>query len=203
MDASTRRRAVEPFFTTKLPAAGVGLGLAVVYGIVEQAGGRMAIDTAPGRGTAVRLYLPEAGPPVRAPAPARPPMTVEQGGETVLLAEDDPSLRALCRALLEDRGYAVLAAGDGAEALTLADAHAGAIDLLVTDIVMPGMGGPELQRRLAERRPGVRVLFTSGYAQRELTPSAVLDRDNFLPKPYTPAELVRRVRAALDDAAVS
>jgi CheY-like chemotaxis protein len=203
MDEATRTRALEPFFTTKAPGDGSGLGLAIVYGIVEQAGGRLVIDTAPGRGTVVRLYLPPGGAPARAPVRELPRTTAEAGSETVLLAEDDPSLRLLCHTVLATRGYALLDAGDGAEALAVADAHDGEIHLLVTDIVMPGMGGPELYRQLAERRPGVRVLFTSGYPQRELTPSEMLDRENFLPKPYTPAELARRVRALLDDAAVS
>jgi CheY-like chemotaxis protein len=197
MDAATLARAFEPFFTTKPPDKGTGLGLATVYGIAQQNGGRVEVDSAVGVGTTFRVYLPaadgagaEANPEAGRPLPRR-------GRETVLLVEDEDGLRALARLILEKHGYTVLAAANGGEALLACRQHPGPIDLLVTDVVMPHMGGPEVARQVAPLRPGMKVLFLSGYAD-----DAVLRQGSggdvpFLPKPFTPAALANKVREVL------
>jgi signal transduction histidine kinase len=189
MDAETRARAIEPFFTTK-DGHGSGLGLSTVYGIVQEAGGRLEIDSEPGHGTRITVRLPRAAgtpPGGDEAAPAR-------GAETVLLVEDDAALRALLRTVLAQRGFTVLEAADGAEALALADGRR--VDLVVTDITLPGMEGPELLRRLRERRPDARAVFISGYDAE--TVRGDLDGTPLMTKPFSPLDLVRRVRAVLD-----
>ena len=199
MDEKTRAHAFEPFFTTKAGSGGTGLGLSTVYGIVQQSGGRIAVESAPGRGSCFRILLPcaegpgeahEAGP-VAAASPA--------GGETVLVVEDEPSIRALACEMLESHGYLTLRAGSGEEALGLAVRHAGPIHLLLADVVMPGLTGPALSERFAVVRPHARVLFMSGYAGDDLARHGLSDdAAHFLPKPFTQDLLARRVRDALD-----
>lgn len=199
MDAETAARAFEPFFTTKGAGNGTGLGLSTAYGIVRQSGGDIRFGTAPGRGTTFVVALPRhAAAPA---AEATSPLDARDvcGGETVLLAEDEAELRDLARDVLEESGYRVLAAEDGAHALDLADRHAGPIDLVVTDLTMPRVGGRRLVETLRARRRGFRVLVMSGYADPGVLDHPALRDAGFLPKPFGPAELLGAVRAALDD----
>jgi CheY-like chemotaxis protein len=197
MDAEVRRRVFEPFFTTKAVGKGSGLGLATVYGIVKQSGGYIDVESQPGHGSTFTLYLPRVPaatqPVVEPPPPPRP------GRETVLLVEDEPAVRALARRALSSFGYRVLEATNGVEALTVARQTSEAIDLLLTDVVMPEMGGRDLAQVLKQERPGTRVLFTSGYPDSggmalDVAESGV----PYLPKPYTPNELAEKVREVLD-----
>ncbi len=189
----------EPFFTTKGPGKGTGLGLATVFGIVTQAGGRVRVDSRPGEGTTFTVYLPSAttGELAAASTPPPPPRA-RAGVGAVLLVEDEPAVRELTAAVLVDAGYEVVQAGSGVDGLAAAEAHPGAIDLLLTDVVMPGMNGRQLAERLTAVRPGVRVLFVSGYTQDvALPPDGVGRRSAFLPKPYAPADLIRAVHDLL------
>jgi hypothetical protein len=187
----------EPFYSTKRPGLGTGLGLATVYGIVRQAGGHVTVDSVPGKGTEFQVWLPRTTATVTAVAAAAP-RPAPRGGGTVLVVEDDAFVRPLVALTLESAGYRVLVAADGEEALRVAERHGGAIDLLVTDVVLPGLRGPEVARRLAGQRPGLPVLFVSGYSPEALErqgdgePAA-----NLLPKPFTPAALLERVHALL------
>jgi CheY-like chemotaxis protein len=198
MDETTRARAFEPFFTTKTGLGGTGLGLAMVYGIVQQSGGHVQLESEPGRGSSFRILLPRAhdaevpgdGRAPDAPPPAR--------GETVLVVEDEPSIRGLACEMLEAHGYRTLDAGSAEEALGLAVRHGGPIHLLLTDVVMPGISGPVLAERFATVRPGVRVLFMSGYAGDDLARRGVADDADVIPKPFTAEVLVRRAREVLD-----
>jgi CheY-like chemotaxis protein len=172
MSSAVRRHIFEPFFTTKELGSGTGLGLAMVYGIVTQSGGFLQVDSEEGRGTAISVLLPRTGPP-EAPGdapPAEASAPPARGGATVLLVEDEASVRGAVRQQLVRRGYRVLAARHGVEALALAAGHDGPIDLLLTDVVMPQMGGPELARRMRQLRPETRVLYMSGYAADRASP---------------------------------
>jgi len=201
MDEETRARMFEPFFTTKERGKGTGLGLSTVYGIVEQSGGHIRVTSEPRRGATFRVYLPTALAVGEAPADRSPAQAADCGSETILLAEDEPVVAALIEEILEQAGYTVVTAMNGAEALEAAAAHGGEIDLLVTDVVMPTMRGPELARRLLGERPGVKVLFMSGYAERAVSDrDALPDGQDFLGKPFSPSELTARVRALLDGA---
>ncbi len=188
----------EPFFTTKGPAHGTGLGLATVYGIVEQHHGRIEVKSAAGQGAAFEILLPEVSGP--APPHRCAGGDGRGGNETILLVEDDGDVLALEREVLEGYGYRVLAARDGVEALRVAERAASPPRLLLTDVVLPQMSGRELAARLLERRPELRVLYVSGYTPDPAFLRAVEeDRVPFLPKPYTVQELLRRVREVLDD----
>ncbi len=190
----------EPFFTTKERGRGTGLGLATVHGIVAQSGGHIHVQSEVGRGTTFRMFFPRTVEPhgPRQPEPAAVPGT-SRGHETILVVEDDSRVRAVTVRALAEQGYTVLPAGDGEEALALARNCARAIDLVVTDVVMPGMGGREVVDRLREGTPGLPALFVSGYTQDAIAQRGVLDSGvEFLPKPFTPATLVARVRAVLD-----
>ncbi len=194
MDADTRARAFDPFFTTKEPGRGTGLGLATVHGIVRQSGGHVFLESEVGRGTRVQVCLP------RVEAEADPveirPISRYRGTGTILLAEDDASVRTFARRALERAGYRVLAAADGVEALEVAARHDASIDLLLTDLVMPQLGGSDLARRLRALRPEVAVLFVSGYAAADLAVSS--DLGPFLSKPFTAAALEHAVSRALE-----
>ncbi len=199
MDDRVRERVFEPFFTTKEPGKGTGLGLSTVYGIARQSGGFVRVESAPGAGSTFLVYLPRVQEPGAAEPDVQGARDFPRGTETVLLAEDEDSVRVLARRILERSGYTVLAASGGAEALELAARAGGAVDLLVTDVVMPEMSGTELAQRLRASHPGLRVLYMSGYTEDatvhhrvEGLPSA------FLPKPFAPDTFVRRVREALD-----
>jgi PAS domain S-box-containing protein len=200
MDAATLERAFEPFFTTKAAGRGTGLGLSTVYGIVKQSGGFIWIDSAPGAGTSVRMYFPPVDAPADADGAAPPPRrALPRGAETVLLVEDEEPVRHLARRILERAGYTVLEAGDGEEALGLASRHRGPVHLLVTDVVMPRMGGRELAARLAEARRGLRVLYVSGYNDEAVARHGVLDPGaGFIGKPFTPDAFAEKVRSILD-----
>ena len=199
MSAITRAHIFEPFFTTKERGKGTGLGLSTVYGIVNQSDGSVWLETEPGRGTTFKVFLPRVDAPVAAPARDSPRAPQRGGDETVLVVEDQEPVRRLTRKVLETQGYAVLAAADGPEALQLAERHPGTIHILVTDVVMPGMSGREVGRRLAAQRPDMRVLYLSGYADDSIVRHGVLEPGlAFLQKPFTPEILTRRVRELLD-----
>ena len=197
MDAATRARIFEPFFTTKEQGKGSGLGLATVYGIVKQSGGYIWVYSEPGHGTSFKVYLP----PTAAASVARPtahdPAHVA-GWETVLLVEDEDAVRALAREVLRRHGYVVLEARHGVDALSVAERHADAIHLLVTDVVMPHMSGRALSERLAGARPQMKTLFMSGYTDHALLPEDLTPGGEFLQKPFTPEALAGRVRHLLD-----
>jgi PAS domain S-box-containing protein len=199
MGAEVQARLFEPFFTTKGPGRGTGLGLATVYGIVKQSAGFLSVYSEVGRGTTFKVYLPRAeGPPVT--GKSFPGKRLTPGGaETVLLAEDEPGLRALIRHILEAQGYAVLEAGTGDAALRVAEVHPGTINLLVTDVVMPVMDGPELAKRIIHMRPGTKILYLSGYTDDAVVRHGVSHVDSaFLQKPFTPSALAQKVRETLD-----
>jgi two-component system, cell cycle sensor histidine kinase and response regulator CckA len=199
MSEEVRRRAFEPFYTTKPFGKGTGLGLSTIYGIAQQCGGGVALESQPGKGTAVTLTLPlasveEAGPDPGAAGPRE--SAVRRG--TILLAEDDPQVATAAAAMLHRAGFTILTAANGAEAAVLAQRHAGTVDLLITDVVMPGMSGPELARRLHGTAAALPVLYMSGYAEEMLGPGALGGADvHFLQKPFTKRGLLEAVEAAL------
>jgi PAS domain S-box-containing protein len=193
MTAAVLSRIFEPFFTTKDVGKGTGLGLSTVYGIVQQAGGHIQVESAPGAGTTFHIYLPSAIEDRRAAAEGVAAARGSSGSETILLTEDEDAVREIVAETLRDRGYTVLEARHGREALELAEARQGPIDLLLTDIVMPRMGGPELWARIRERFPETRVLFLSGHTGAAPAPGPVLLR-----KPFSPEDLVVKVREILD-----
>jgi two-component system cell cycle sensor histidine kinase/response regulator CckA len=198
MDETTLAHAFEPFFTTKAPGRGTGLGLSSTYGIIRQSGGYLFADSELGTGSTFRVYLPEyAGPRATRAAPPVPE-PVPGGSETILLVEDEPSVRALLVHALESLGYRVLVSEDATGALDLA-ASDGAFSLLVTDIRLPGMDGPALAGQLRAKHTGLRVLYVSGYAGDAMVTSGLLGPDEaFLAKPFSGDELARRVRSLLD-----
>src|SRR5205809_225751 len=199
MDETTQAHLFEPFFTTKEAGKGTGLGLATVYGIVKQSGGYIWVYSEAGHGTTVKIYLPRVPGVAESPAPASEPQQVRGGDETVLLVEDAAPVRTLARRSLEARGYRVLDAADGPSALELSARHAGGIDILVTDVVMPGMSGRELAERLVPARPSMKVLYTSGYTDDAMVRQGVLNAGvAFLQKPFVPDTLARKVRQVLD-----
>ncbi len=200
MSAETRARVFEPFFTTKGVGQGTGLGLASVYGIAASCHGGVSVESSPGQGATFRVYLPPAT--TAAPAPgaqaAEPPGT---GHETILIVDDEVALVRVAARILRHAGYTVLTATTGAEALRLLEAHPGNVDLLMSDVVMPGMSGPELAARAMAIRPGLRVLYASGYSDDVLLRGSVQEkRGRFLSKPYTTEALRRHVREALGGA---
>jgi PAS domain S-box-containing protein len=200
MDEETLAHVFEPFFTTKEPGRGTGLGLSTVYGIVRQSGGHISVYSEPGGGTTFKIYLPrldEPAVPDATPAPTR----AAGGTETVLLVEDEEMVREMLQETLAGAGYRLLVAADANHALARAAAHRGSIQLLLTDVVMPGGSGSELAERLSLVRPGIRVLYVSGYTEEAIVRHGVLARDvAFLGKPFTPDELLARVRQLLDAA---
>jgi signal transduction histidine kinase len=198
MDAPTLARIFEPFFTTKERGKGTGLGLSTVHGIVHQSGGYIGVDSVVGRGTTFTIYLPRIAELVSVTAaPTRTPEELMRGTETVLLVEDEADVRQLSSEILKTCGYTVLETGDPLEALMIGEQRNGAIDLLLTDMVMPGMGGSELAERLAATNPKLRVLRMSGYADEMVAAAASEPARLFLPKPFTPHDLAKTVRQAL------
>jgi PAS domain S-box-containing protein len=201
MDTATRERIFEPFFTTKPVGKGTGLGLPTAYGIVTQSDGHIFCDSEPGKGSTFSIYLPRV-PDGRASLGAAAAVTAEaaQGRETILLVEDDATVRAFTRSLLSSKGYTVIEAPDGEEALAEITAERAGIDLLVTDVVMPRMSGPELARAVRASCPDLRVLFVSGYAE-----SAFTDRDGlgprqaFVQKPFSSTDFLSKIRQMLDN----
>jgi CheY-like chemotaxis protein len=189
----------EPFFTTKGSGKGTGLGLATVHGIVAQNGGHVEVESAPGQGTTFDVFLPRTHAVAPAPA-ARPPVrTTRAGSETVLVLEDDPLVRNVTVRALRSAGYQVLVAGDGEEALAVAEGQPGPLDLVVADVIMPGRSGPEVVSALRRQRPGLRALYVSGYPQDAIAQRGVLELGvEFLPKPFTSASLLERVRVLIE-----
>jgi PAS domain S-box-containing protein len=197
MDAQTKTHLFEPFFTTKERGRGTGLGLATVYGIVRQSGGFIRVASELGQGALFRIYLPrvEPAPSDEAETAAAARLSTDRGVGTILFVEDEEPVRKLGQRILEREGYTVLAAEDGDEALRIAEVHPGPIHVLLTDVVMPGMNGVDLARRVEPLRPGLRVMFTSGYPETERGQHGTLERGGaFLQKPFTPEELTRRIR---------
>jgi two-component system cell cycle sensor histidine kinase/response regulator CckA len=198
MTAEVQAHIFEPFFTTKEVGKGTGLGLATAYGIAKQSGGHITVHSEPGHGAAFKLYLPRVEEAPGTAEPARPTEITRRGSETVLLVEDDEPLRTLAREILSIQGYTVLDATSPSEALRLADVHPGPIHLLVTDVVMPQMNGRQVADHLLAARPGLKVLFMSGYTDAAIVEHGVLEPGtHFLQKPFTPDGLSRKVREAL------
>jgi PAS domain S-box-containing protein len=203
MDAALQSRLFEPFFTTKERGKGTGLGLSTTYGIVKQSGGSIWVYSEPGVGTTFKIYLPRCEEPLAESEAPPPPLTTRPGSETVLLVEDEAEVRRLVERLLRMQGYTVLSAPSPAEAISAARA-AGRIDLLVTDVIMPGMNGREMASVLAAERPRMRVLYMSGYTDAAIAQQGILEPGTaFLSKPFTPDVLARKVREVLDGPAGS
>ena len=199
MTEEVKAHLFEPFFTTKPPGKGTGLGLATCFGIAKQSRAHIAVESELGKGTTFRFYFPqvqESVEPVQAVGPGAP---AAGGSETVLLVEDEPMVRELAALALRERGYTVVEAGDGEEGLRAAQQHKGKIDLVLTDVVMPAMGGKEMAVALRASRPDLKVLFTSGYSEEVIGEHGVARRGkNFLQKPFLAASLARHVREVLD-----
>ncbi len=200
MDTETQAHLFEPFFTTKDKGRGTGLGLSMVYGIVKQSDGHVWVYSEVGRGSTIKIYLPRVEGTATPPVEVAPAAVAVRGSETVLLVEDERLVREMLVEILRGSGYTVMAAGDGEEALALSQQCEGAIHLLVTDVVMPGMSGRALAERLTILRPETRVLYISGYAEDAIVRHGILDPGlSFLSKPVTPDALLRKMRELLDE----
>ena len=198
MDKETQSRIFEPFFTTKEKGKGTGLGLSTVYGIVKQSGGYVFAQSEVGQGTTFRIYLPQVEDAADISGPAKTASAETGGSETVLLVEDEESVRQLVRETLESKGYTVMEAENGEVGLKIADAHNGPIHMMITDVVMPGMSGRELAKRLMQVRPETKVLYLSGYTEDAIVHQGVLETGTaFLQKPFTLQTLSRKVREVL------
>ncbi len=199
MDAETQAHIFEPFFTTKEQGKGTGLGLATVYGIVKQSGGNVWVYSESGRGTTFKIYLPRVDELADSASAATGQRQVPRGSETVLLVEDEDAVRALVRDVLESSGYNVLEANGATQALLISERYAKPIHVMLTDVVMPQMGGRELAARIASRHPETKVLYMSGYTDNAIVHHGVLDADTpFLQKPFAPDAVARKVREVLD-----
>jgi CheY-like chemotaxis protein len=199
MDAVTKARIFEPFFTTKEQGKGTGLGLATVYGIVKQSGGNIGIYSEPGRGTVFKVYLPAARQGAGAGGSQCGLRPAPNGTETVLLVEDEPSVRSLARQSLAAYGYRVLEAANGEEAVNISEQTTTPISLLATDVIMPGISGRQVAEAVRRRHPEARVLFVSGYTDDAIVRHGVLEAAAaFLQKPFTPVALASKVREVLD-----
>ncbi|HET6962370.1 MAG TPA: ATP-binding protein, partial [Terriglobia bacterium] len=204
MDSETQAHLFEPFFTTKDPGKGTGLGLSMVYGIVKQSGGSIWVYSEPNQGSIFKIYLPSLQESREADATQEPPEKLANGSEIVLVVEDESAVRSFTRMVLQRGGYQVIEASNGEEALSLSRKHPGEIQLLVTDMVMPGMGGRQVAEALEQQRPGVRVLYLSGYTENTIAPRGTLGTElPFLQKPFTMEALLRKVRQVLDQTAKS
>jgi two-component system cell cycle sensor histidine kinase/response regulator CckA len=200
MDEETQNRIFEPFYTTKELGKGTGLGLATVYGIVKQSGGSIWVYSEPGHGTTFKIYFPRVDQTFVVESSRKAQLTLQPGTETVLLVENSEPLRALAKEFLRSSGYAVLEAENGKEALRIAKAFSGPIHLLLTDVIMPGMGGKQLAKQFASLRPATKVLYMSGYSDDAILQSGKLTTEMvFLEKPFTRDILLRKVRSVLDE----
>jgi two-component system, cell cycle sensor histidine kinase and response regulator CckA len=198
MDAATRERIFEPFFTTKPKGKGTGLGLSTVFGIVKQSGGTVVVDSEPGKGTTVRVYLPQAHGAALIPAVAAAETRTERGSETVLLVEDEELVRVVTRTILERHGYRVLEAHSGADAIRICEQYEATIHVLLTDVVMPGTSGTTLASTLGVLRPEMKVLYMSGHTDDAILRHGVLYSDvAFLEKPFTPETVTKKLREVL------
>jgi two-component system, cell cycle sensor histidine kinase and response regulator CckA len=198
MDGETRRRIFEPFFTTKEKGKGTGLGLATVYGMIKQTGGDIWVYSEPGRGTTFKLYFPRVTGQAPEPLETSSDELKQVGGETILVVEDERSVRELTVKILKQLGYSILTASSGAEALDISASHTGTIDLLLTDVVMPNMSGRQLADQLSQTRPDTKVLFLSGYTENTVVHHGVLDPGvDFLPKPFSRETLAKKLRTML------
>ena len=200
MDEATIKRIFEPFFTTKGAGKGTGLGLATVYGIVKQHSGWIEVISRVGSGTTFKIFLPVSDRPDELPATTDLPAGQVRGGhETILVVEDEPVLRDLAQLILQDCGYLVLQAASGVDALTVWQRHQGTVDLLLTDMVMPdGLSGKDLAESLTANKPGLKVIFTSGYNVEEIGDIPHKNGSRFLQKPYSHSTLAQAVRECLD-----
>jgi CheY-like chemotaxis protein len=199
MDAATKARIFEPFFTTKERGKGTGLGLATVFGIVTQSQGHIEVYSEPDKGTTFKVYLPKRETSTGATHRPPPTLATLRGDETILLVEDEERVRRMMRTILRRAGYNVLEAHNGHEAMRVSQEHPGDIHLLVTDVIMPLMGGPDLAEKLNATRPDTKVLFLSGYTDNaQLVRGARSSRVGFLQKPVTPEALARKIREILD-----
>jgi len=204
MDRTTQAHIFEPFFTTKGEGKGTGLGLSTVFGIVTQCGGAIDVTSRVGHGTRFDLYFPNVESDILATAPPERLARPQRGTETILLVEDEPSVRTLVRDELRKLGYRVVEAKNGVDACLLATQQAGSFQLLLTDVVMPGMGGRELAQHLSVIKPDLRTLFISGYMDDiGIMAGQEEGMSSFLQKPFTPEVLAREVRNLLDSSAVS
>jgi CheY-like chemotaxis protein len=199
MDAATQARIFEPFFTTKEQGRGTGLGLATVYGVVKQSGGYIWVYSEVDHGTTFKVYLPEVTAPAERLAAEKVATGPEPGTETILFVEDEDSVRELVTEYLSARGYRVLAASDGVQALQIASGHPGDIQLLITDVVMPRLSGRDLAARVSASRPGLKVLYISGYTDDSIFRHGVLEGGmSFMQKPFNLKALATKVREVLE-----
>jgi CheY-like chemotaxis protein len=200
MTPEVKERVFEPFFTTKKKEEGTGLGLSTVYGIVKQSGGHIWVYSEVGKGTTLKIYFPRVDEPldeIRKEGVVREGLP--RGSETILVVEDEEAVRKLTVRILQEQGYRVLEGGQGIDAFPIADEHEGQIHLLLTDVVMPKMSGKELAGRIAPLRPGIKVLYMSGYTDNAIAHHGILDKGiNFIQKPFTVDGLARKVREVLD-----
>jgi CheY-like chemotaxis protein len=199
MSEETQSRIFEPFFTTKGPGKGTGLGLATVYGVVKQSGGYIYVYSEVDRGTTLKIYLPQVIAELDKPTGETVVPGRARGSETILFVEDEQSVRDLVRQYLTGTGYSVLEASDGARALKIAEGHAGPIHILITDVVMPHLSGPDLATQLVASRPDLKVLFISGYTDDTVFRHGVLEGGvAFLQKPFNLKALAAKIREMLD-----
>ena len=199
MSEETQAHLFEPFFTTKEKGKGTGLGLSTVYGIVKQSGGTIGIDSTPGQGTVCKIFFPRVHDTVQDAQAASGTIPGALGRETILVVEDDPAVRGLVHEALRLNGYEVLVARHGIEALLTGAKHMGQIHLLLTDVVMPQMSGPEVAEKLSGVRPEIKVLYMSGYPDHPVFSQGGVNRETvFLQKPFTPNVLTQKVREVLD-----
>ncbi|MBI2438531.1 MAG: response regulator [Lentisphaerae bacterium] len=189
----------EPFFTTKAKGKGTGLGLTTTYGIVKQFGGDITVYSEVGRGTTFKVFFPESAEAAEPGAPARPKAALLRGHETILAVDDDANIVTMIRKVLTELGYHVIATTSPREALALSDGHAKAIDMVLTDVIMPDLNGNELVRLLRRKRPALKTLYMSGYASQAAAQISALDVNTaFLPKPFGPESLTSCIRKVLD-----
>jgi two-component system, cell cycle sensor histidine kinase and response regulator CckA len=200
MDKDTQTHIFEPFFTTKSPGEGTGLGLSTVYGIVKQNDGYVRVYSEPDKGTTFKIYFPAAASTGPVASRTQAPAALRRGSETVLLVEDEDAMRQLARECLEASGYAVLVAPNGEAAIEIAKKHRGSIELVLTDVIMPGISGRELARTLTAIRPEAKILYMSGYPNDLIAQHGLLDPDTILvEKPFTFHSLLTKLRQALGE----